>query len=224
MRWVVFSWGLLELLSCRREIPLPRPEEGSSLFPLQTGYTWVYEVRETTYTTSGPVPARYFLRMRIDTPTTDAYRRPCFYVLWDTCSLSDSGNWGFYRAGLAYRDTSQAELWENNKRLLMLRFPISPALQWNRYEYTNLPPENCRYLVLDTTYTIEAKTFPHSAFVLRRCDTLSLLRRAFFYEVYCRGVGLVHLKERLDAFDLGADGSITRNTDTYYREYLLRSP
>lgn len=65
-------------LACRRELPRPAYEEGLSLFPLETGRTWIYEVRETTYTTAGSVTQTYLLRMRIDTPTVDAYGRPSF--------------------------------------------------------------------------------------------------------------------------------------------------
>jgi hypothetical protein len=181
-------------------------------------------VRETTYTTAGTVPHRYFLRQRIDTPTTDAYGRRCFYVLWDTCSTADSGNWQFFRAGLAYRDSVQAELWEDNRRLLLLRFPLSPALRWNRYEYTDLSPEICRYLATDTVYTLDRRIFPQSAFVLRRLDTLSLLKRSHFYEVYSQGVGLLHRYERLDAYDLSSTGALVRNTDSYHREWRLQAP
>lgn len=216
--------ALWVLLACRRELPRPTYAAGTSLFPLETGRWWVYEVRETTYTTTGPESVRYLVRMRIDTPTTDAYRRPSFYVVWDTCAIQDSGQFAFYRVGLAYRDSAQAELWENNRRLLLLRFPLSPHLRWNRYQYTDLPPEMCRYLSTDTLYTLAGRTFPHSAFVLRQLDTISLLQRSYFYEVYAPNIGLVHRYERLDAYDLSSTGTLVRSTDSYHRELRLVAP
>ncbi|MEN3041129.1 MAG: hypothetical protein ABDH66_06295 [Bacteroidia bacterium] len=223
MRSVFVIALLINLWGCRREIPLPSYEDGLSLFPLSTNRQWIYEVRETVYTTIGAEPKRFFLRMRIDTPTIDAYRRPSWYVVWDTAAnLNDS--WGFFRVGLAYRDSIQAELWEDNKRLLVLRFPLSPHLTWNRHEYTALPPEKCRYLATDTIYRLNDILLPRSAFVLRRLDTIGILRKAVAYEVYTRDVGLVHRYERLDAYDLRSDGSLIRSTDSYHRELRLVQP
>ncbi len=220
--WViVLGWAGL---ACRRELPRPTYEEGLSLFPLQTGRTWVYEVRETTYTTTGPVAQTYLLRMRIDTPTVDAYGRPSFYVVWDTARLEPEPSWGFFRVGLAYRDSQQAEIWEDNRRYLILRFPLSPNLRWNRNEYTDLPPEITRYLATDTLYSLEGRSLPRCAMVLRRLDTSAILSRAFFYEVYGRELGLVHRYERLDVYDLQANGTLLRSTDSYHRELLLRQP
>ncbi|MCS7153706.1 MAG: hypothetical protein NZ989_07150 [Bacteroidia bacterium] len=219
-------WGIVGgvlLFGCRREIPLPAYEDGLSLFPLERGRTWIYEVRETTYTTTGAEPKLYFLRMRIDTPVIDAYGRLSFYVVWDTAP-SLTADWGFFHVGLAYRDSSQAELWENNRRLLLLRFPLSPELRWNRYEYTDLPPESCRYLNTDTIYRVGGREFPRSCIVLRRADTVGILRKAFFYEVYARTVGLIHRYERLDVYDLRSNGTLTRSTDSYHRELRLVQP
>jgi len=224
MRKVFLPVGLLSVFACRRELPRPTYAAGTDLFPLETGRWWVYEVRETTYTTTGPEATRYLLRMRIDTPTTDAYGRPSFYVVWDTSASPDSGHFAFFRVGLAYRDSAQAELWENNRRLLLLRFPLSPHLRWNRYEYTDLPPEVCRYLRTDTLYALSNRFFPHSAFVLRQLDTTSLLQRSFFYEVYAPQVGLVHRYERLDAYDLSSAGTLVRSTNSYHRELRLVAP
>ncbi|MCS7189907.1 MAG: hypothetical protein RMJ66_08430 [Bacteroidia bacterium] len=212
------------LLSCSREIPLPQYEEGQVLFPVEEGRNWVYEVRETTYTTLGSVPNRYFLRVRIDTPTIDAYRRNCFYVVWDTTSSLEQAKWGFLRVGLIYQDSIQTELWEDNRRYLLLRFPLSPVIRWNRNEYTDLPPEICRYHTLDTVYSLEANSFSHSVIVLRRLDTLGLLRKALHYEVYTRGLGLIHRYERLDAYNLSPNGVLTRSTDSYHRELRLYYP
>lgn len=220
-RWYV--WLSLLLLSCQREIPLPTYEDGFSLFPVAQGLRWIYEVRETTYTTMGPEARRYLLRMRIDTPVIDAYGRPSFYVVWDTAASLDS-SWGFFRVGLIYRDSVQGELWEDNQRLLMLRFPLSPRTRWNRYEYIAKPPEKCRYLHADTAYRLNDRSFPNSAIILRRLDTAGILQKAFFYEVYQRGVGLVHQYERLDVYDLQPDGAFIRSTDSYHRELRLVEP
>lgn len=212
--------NLLLLLSCRRELPLPPAEDGLSLFPLYTGMVRLYEVRETTYTTSGPVATFYFLRMRVDTPTRDAYGRLSYYVLWDTAS-EPQGPWHFWKAGLAYRDTGQVELWDNNQRLWLLRFPISARTRWNRHAYTNLPPQICRYAHTDTLWQ---GRFPRSVWVLRQVDTTSVLHKAFFYEVYARNTGLVHLYERLDVYELGAGGALLPHTDSYFREMRLLTP
>lgn len=225
MRW---GQGLVALgfflMGCRREIPLPSYKAGQALFPLYTGLVRVYQVRETTYTTTGAEGKVYFVRMRIDTPTTDAYGRRAFYVLWDTASVQDSGAWGFWRAGLAYRDSVQAELWEDNRRYLLLRFPLAPHVRWNRNEYTDLPPEICRYGAIDTLFPTPTRTLPHSAWIVRRVDTLGLLLKAYFYDVFSRDVGLSYRYERQDVFDLNANGSLVRNTDSYFREWVLVAP
>ncbi|MCS6895433.1 MAG: hypothetical protein NZZ60_04710 [Bacteroidia bacterium] len=223
MRYLPTALLLIGLWGCRREIPLPNYEDGLSLFPLKTGLSWIYEVRETTYTTIGAEPRRFFLRMRIDTPTVDAYGRPSWYVVWDTTPDLSAG-WGFFRVGLAYRDSSQAELWENNRRLLILRFPLSPYLTWNRHEYTDLPPESCRYISIDTTYRLNNTLMPRSAFILRKVDTIGILKKAVAYEVYTRDIGLIHQYERLDAYDLRPNGSLVRSTDSYHWEVRLIQP
>ncbi|MCX8112627.1 MAG: hypothetical protein N3E49_05450 [Bacteroidia bacterium] len=215
--------GLAWVGGCRREIPRPTYENGLALFPIETGREWIYEVRETTYTTIGAEPQSYFLRMRIDTPVRDAYGRWSYYVIWDTTSTLDR-SWGFFRVGLAYRDSSQAEIWEDNRRLLVLRFPLSRFVRWNRYEYIDHPPETCRYGSVDTTYLLIGRPFPRSAIVLRRLDTLGTLRRALFYEVFTRDIGLVHRYERLDVYDLRPNGSFVRSTDSYHRELRLVQP
>ncbi len=212
---------LLMGLGCRRTVPLPQYEQGTSLFPTDSGLSWTYLVRETTYTTTGALPHSYYLRLHIDSAVIDAYGRPSRYAVWDTAPFTDSSRWGFFRVGLIYRDEKQAELWENNTRLLMLRFPLSPDLQWNRYEYASHPREICRYAHLDTAWQIFDKSYPHSVWVVRRADTTALLERAYFYEAYQRGRGLIHVRERYDKFDLDNNGSLVRNTDSYYRELLL---
>jgi len=217
---LIFLASLLAL-GCRRTIPQPTYESGTSLFPIDSGLSWTYLVRETTYTTTGPVPHSYYLRLRIDSALIDAYGRPSRYVVWDTAPFLDSSQWGFYRVGLIYRDEKQAELWENNTRLLMLRFPLSPDLRWNRYEYTRHPPEICSYAHLDTAWQVLNQTYPHSVWLLRRADTTALLEKAYFYEVYQRGTGLIHVQERYDKFDLDNNGTLVRSTDSYYRELLL---
>lgn len=219
--WNILVFLILIILGCRRTLPLPTYESGASLFPVDSGLSWTYLVRETLYTTTGPVPHSYYLRLRIDSAMTDAYGRPSRYVVWDTAPFTDSTRWGVFRVGLIYRDEQQAELWENNTRLLMLRFPLSLYLQWNRYEYTNLPREICRYAHLDTTWQILDKSYPHSVWVVRRADTTALLERAYFYEAYQRGTGRIHVFERYDKFDLDNNGFLVRNTDSYYRELLL---
>jgi len=216
-------WLSLWLVSCQRQIPLPTYDQGLDLFPIAEGRTWVYLVQETTYTTTGAVPFRYWLRVRIDTPTVDAYGRPSHYMIWDTASFLDSSRWGFYRVGLIYRDDRQGEIWENNTRLLMLRFPLSPEIRWNRYEYAGNPAEICRYAALDTNWRIGNRSSPRCAWVVRRADTTALLERALFYEVYERGQGLVHRYERLDRFNLENNGALLRSTDSYHREYIVFS-
>lgn len=57
--------------------------------------------------------------------------------------------------------------------------------------------------------------------LLRRADTTALLEKAYFYEVYQRGTGLIHVQERYDKFDLDNNGTLVRSTDSYYRELLL---
>jgi len=223
MRWraPIAIFLFLAPLACRRTIPLPTYESGISLFPTDSGLAWTYLVRETLYTTSGPLPHAYYLRLVIDSALVDAYGRPARYVRWDTAPYPDSTPWGFYRVGLLYRDEKQAELWDNNTRLLMLRFPLSPDLRWNRYEYTNHPPEVCRYASLDTTWQLRGNAYPRSVLLLRRADTTALLEKAYFYEVYQRGTGLIYVHEQYNKFDLDNNGTLTTNTDSYHRELLL---
>ncbi len=216
--------GLVMGLGCKRIIPAPAYESGLDLFPLETGRTWTYLVQETTYTTSGAVAHAYWLRLRLDTPTVDAYKRPCFYAVWDTAPFLDSTRWGVLRVGLAYRDQQQAELWENNTRLLLLRFPLSPDLRWNRYEYASRPAEVCSYRDTDTIWSTTTRSYPRSVWVVRRADTTGLLERALFYEAYQRGTGLVQLYERYDKFELEVNGGLTRSTDSYFRAYTLVAP
>lgn len=86
------------------------------------------------------------------------------------------------------------------------------------------PPEITRYLSTDTLYSLESRRIPRCAILLRRLDTSAILSRTFFYEVYGRELGLVHRYERLDVYDLQANGALFRNTDSYHRELLLRQP
>lgn len=215
--WVVLA-GLV-FFSCRRQLPLQDPQGGEKYFPLQVGRYWIYAVEETTYTTAGAQPHRYYLRIRIDTPFIDAYQRRAFYMHWDTTSEFPYA-WTYFRTGSAFRDAQTAEWWIDNTRYWMLKFPLSHNVKWDRNAFNAQPPQICRYTTLDTTLSLQNKTYTCIQ-VLRRAIETFVTEKALTYELYAPDVGLIYLYDRYDKWDFLENGTLARNTDSYFTRWEL---
>ncbi|MGQ9862959.1 MAG: hypothetical protein ACUVRD_00520 [Bacteroidia bacterium] len=213
--------GLLSviLFACRKQLPLEAPQAGEKYFPLQVGKYWIYAVEETTYTTAGAQPRRYYLRIRIDTPFTDAYQRRAFYMHWDTTSEFPYA-WRYVRTGSAFRDAQTAEWWVDNLRYWMLKFPLAPTVKWDRNAFNAQEPQICRYQTLDTTFLVQNRKYTGIQVLRRNVETF-ITEKALTYELYAPEVGLVYLYDRYDKWDFLENGTLSRNTDSYFTRWEL---
>ena len=174
-----------------------------SVFPTDSGKYRIYHVFETVYSTQGQTDKEYYRKEEIGgvNPELDNLSRNV-HALYTYISPAENGtNYKFTidRIWALYKDTTRyAELIQENKRYLILKYPMyaDSTYTWNPQLYTNKDEDykvNYYYKTLDTTITVNNKTFEHCVLVVENdsWETNNSIRYRKAYTVYAPNVGKV---------------------------------
>ncbi len=206
----VFLLSLIALSTgCKREYD-PVSEEAKSIYPVQDGKFRTYFVVDTTYASATLEEARtYYKRESTDGTELDLLDRDVS-KLWIYTSEDTIGNavpnpiynWKFDQLWTQYLSDNYAERIEGNTRYLVLKWPPYEGSTWNGNLFNNQDVQTYQYMNLDTTVTVQGKTYEHCVYVLQVPFRMPVIKTPggpappFFliehaYEIYAPNIGKI---------------------------------
>ncbi len=200
------------LVACVRKIEVS-PPKGSELFPVTIGLYRIYEVWDTTFTTTDTIFKHYFVYEKLTGTEKDINGRT-LYRLERYESPTYPGNFTFRELWTLYKSTTHAERREGNTRYVVLEFPVELNKSWDGNRFNDFDPEFYRYVNVDTTVTIQQNTFQNCVMVLQRHVEGSILQEIHTYELYAPEVGMIKRYDRMLLWDYDGNNRIL-STDSY---------
>ena len=205
-------FALLALLAtfaaCSRTYD-PTPDHVDEVFPIVDGKSRFYHVIDTSYASAQGMDARtYYKREMTDGTELDLENRETS-KLWIHTSVDTLGTpeapvyeWRYADLWTQYYGEQYAERIEGNTRYLVLKLPPYPNSTWNGNLFNNNDDQTYEYVNLDTTVTLQGKTYEHCVYILqvpfRMPVTVNpgdppppffLIEHA--YEIYAPGIGKI---------------------------------
>ncbi|MEO1450186.1 MAG: hypothetical protein AAFV07_11700 [Bacteroidota bacterium] len=197
---ILICCSLLALLACNRvkEVILPHTE---LIFPQDSGKTRTYYVIDSSFNTAGrtqPIVDAYTKKEVLgnteedllgrSVQVIDMYRGP-----WPTDPDED---FIYSHRATQYIDPVEnsdyfAERREDNIRVQVLKFPVFEDISWNGNLFNNLGAKPFRYLAVDSTVSIQGKTYENCVVVINQEFTESIIDTAYAYEIYAPEIGLI---------------------------------
>lgn len=165
---------------------------GYDYFPLNEGHYIIYSVREVHV--DKQVELRdtfdYFIKTEIGAEIIDNSGRKAreFNRYYGT---SANGPWIIHDVWTAINDGSRAELVEENNRVIKLVFAPSEDDEWNMNAFNELDPLDCYYSNIHGPYTLGGTDFS-STVTVEQEDFSSFIDSRRKYEVYAKGIGMIH--------------------------------
>ena len=165
---------------------------GYDYFPLNEGHYVIYSVREVHV--DQQVQLRdtfdYFIKTEVGAEVIDNSGRPArefnrYY------GASATGPWTIHDVWTALNDGSRAELVEENNRVIKLVFAPSEDDEWNMNAFNELEPLECYYSNIHGPYTIGSAALS-STVTVEQEEFSSYIDSRRKYEVYAKGIGMVH--------------------------------
>ena len=217
--------GLL-FLHCNRTIDdiLPHTER---IFPMEPGKYRISLVIDTTFDAAGPVVDTYYKKEELGGAEVDLEGRTVRRLQTYRSEVASGSNYNFvpYRLYTLYLDPEgpgvrYAERMEENKRYLVLKFPVSPGIRWNGNLFNILNSQVYQYRQVDSTVVIRDHTYDNCVVVIQKNNLNGLIRKEFAYEIYAPEVGRIKKVDRTLVFD-GANGEFNAAQSYIYIEEVL---
>jgi hypothetical protein len=198
-----------------------------SIFPHEAGKYRILLVRDTTFTTAGKQGQNYYKRELLAGEEQDLRGRSLrlIEVYRSPAELGSAYDFSLDRVWSQFfqpqeSGTYYAERTEENQRYLLLKFPVSEVQRWNRNAFNSQGEQELRYGNVDTTVTVNGKTFEHCVYVIQKDDTLGFINKAFAYEIYAPEVGLIKKYDNTQVFD-GPRGEFNPDKSRIYLEEIV---
>jgi hypothetical protein len=184
----------VSMLSCKKD-DSANPEFHFDYYPLETGRFVVYNAMEIRHDVQALIQrdtSRFMLKTVIGEQIIDlegdvAYK---FFRYW---KLNPDDEWLIKDVWTTKLKDRRAELVEENQRIIKLVFAPTKDKVWNMNALNADPSQNVRYDAesLHKSHNINGLYFDSTIRVNQR-DFFSLVDHRKQYEVYAKGVGLVH--------------------------------
>jgi hypothetical protein len=221
MRYILVVVSMLIAFSACNRVKDVIPPHTETIFPLEVGTSWTYLVIDTTWgVDQRPIVDVHYKRETITGMETDLLGREVFRLETFRTPDTMSGFTGFdaLRAGYLYRGNEFGERFMNNRRRLVLKWPVFTDVQWNGNLYVGNPEHNeqFRYQNIDTTVSVLGNTYSQAVWVAHSLpsDAISQIKNRVAYEVFVPEVGRVFTYDRTYVNDQG--GSDPFNPDDSY--------
>lgn len=159
-------------------------------FPMEQGRYVIYSVEEIHVDNQIKDTSNYFLKTVIGEEVIDNAGRKARAFNRYTGTTAN-GPWNMKDVWTCVIDGKRAELVEENNRTIKLVFAPSEDDEWNMNAYNTLPEMECYYSNIHQPYTLNGNSFP-STVTVEQEDFSSYIDSRRKYEVYARGVGMVH--------------------------------
>ncbi|MEZ4687479.1 MAG: hypothetical protein R3B47_15865 [Bacteroidia bacterium] len=210
MRYILVVVSLLIIASACNRVKDVIPPHTDTIFPLEVGKSWTYLVIDTTWAVGNPprsIVDVYYKRETITGTETDLLGREVYRL--ETFRTADTLNgmsdFEPMRAGYLYRGNEYGERFMNNKRRLVLKWPVYNDIQWNGNLYVGNPEHNeqYRYRNIDTTVTVLGTNYAQSVWVAHSLpsDAISQIKNRVAYEVYSAEKGRILSYDRTFVMD-----------------------
>jgi hypothetical protein len=92
---------------------------------------------------------------------------------------------------MAFKDNNNAELTEENEKIIKLKFPINSFTNWNANIFNSSSQLDCFYEQIHSPRTINGLFFDSTVVVNQGSDR-NLIRFYKKQEVYAKGIGMVN--------------------------------
>ena len=181
------------LIACSKKIDDSQNQLHTEYYDLTPGRFIEYEATEITHNSNSAIQhdtLNYFLRVQIeDTIYDNLGRLNRKYVRYKRFSTND--NWLISDVWMAFKDNNNAELIEENERIIKLKFPVNSYTNWNANVFNSSSSLECFYEQIHSPKIINGLFFDSTATVNQGSDR-NLIRFYKKQEVYAKGIGLVY--------------------------------
>lgn len=226
---VLIAITFLTLIACNRvkETILPHT---SLIFPQDSGLTRVYYVIDTSYNTAGidaPIVEEYAKKEVQGGTESDLTGRDVRFL--DIYSAPWPIDTGFaftysHRATQFLDPVDNSDYFgerkEDNVLVQVLKFPVSAGVSWNGNAFNNIGTKVFSYLAVDSTVTVQGKSYENCVVVINQERTNSFIEEAFAYEIYAPEIGLIKKYEKRILND-GPNREFNPDKSGVYIEELL---
>jgi hypothetical protein len=181
------------LVACSKKIDDSQNQLHTEYYDLTPGRFIEYEAIEITHNSNSAIQhdtLNYFLRIQIeDTIFDNLGRLNRKYVRYKRLSAND--NWVISDVWMAYKDNNNAELIEENERIIKLKFPVNSFVSWNANVFNSSNSLDCSYEQIHSAKTVNGLFFDSTVIVNQGSDR-NLIRFYKKQEVYAKGIGMVY--------------------------------
>ncbi len=226
---ILLLLALVVLTACEQDKPYVLAHT-LTIFPNQSGFSRISYVEDTTFNSAGinaPLTDLYFKREDLGGEEEDLSGRPLriIDVYKSPVRFDSSYAWEYDRRWTQYFETQPrgnyyAERMEQNRRTVVLQFPVYPGVTWNGNLFNELDAEEFFYEQVDTTVSVRGKTFENCVLVIQAADTSGFITDRYAYEIYAPEVGLIKKYDRSLIFD-GPNGEFNPDESYIYLEEVV---
>lgn len=194
---------------------------GYEYFPQDSGMIKIYEVWDTSFTTSDTIFSHYFRKEVYLGWEYDLMGRKLQRVeIYQSDSLN--GEYQYQFLWTFYRGIDHAERIEGTVRYVVLWFPVELGRKWDGNQYNAFESQFYRYLSVDTFITLSnGKQFGSCVWVQQKGPEITLLSSTNTYEIYARNIGIVYRYDKNLIWDFDENGQKVLNTSSYFRREEL---
>lgn len=190
--FILMSYFSFFLFSCKKNNQNIALELHKNYFDVTQGRYIEYEVLEINHDDNALVKhdtIRYYLKIQIEDTLIDNLGRITYkYVRYKKSNLNDL--WGLSDVWTTIIDGNNAELVEENQRIIKMKFPVDRYTNWNANVFTNQSSLNCFYEDLHKARTINGLSFDSTVRINQGSDR-NLIRYFKKHETYAKGIGMV---------------------------------
>lgn len=221
---ILFFLVIIFFTACKEDnIYITENHIDKEYFPLKTSNTITYKVTEINIDAPSDVfdTNIYFLKEIIDIPFIDS-EGDTAYRIERYISLNND-YWKIYQVWSAKTTKTNAELVEENNRIVKLKFPITLNKQWNGNLLNSLEPATFKLNKLNFNYYSGGINYNDCISVLQD-SSFSIINKDYEYEIYAKHIGLIykeitHINSQIITPDIDIEMRVT--TSYVYKQEIL---
>ena len=182
------------IASCKRE-QADEIDFGYDYLPLVVGQSIDYHVDSTVYDdfTQDDTTYSFTIRELVADTFTDVAGR-LNYRIERQKQASDTSEFVVQKSFAIYRSATSAERLEDNKRTVILSFPLNPGSTWDGNAFNTDEKENFTVATAHKALTIGDLRFDSVATIEHNIDTANFVEKKFRVEKFARGIGLISIE------------------------------
>ncbi|MDD4234959.1 MAG: hypothetical protein PHF99_02960 [Bacteroidales bacterium] len=191
---VIISILLITLIavSCGKDPVEPTYYDNEfKYFPLETGSFIDYEVTEIYIDKPSNIydTTNYYMRWQVDIPFIESSGDSAYRI--EILKCFNNNTFEITDIWSAKLINNRAELFEENLRIVNIRFPLLIDKQWDCNVYNSNPPKLIKIAGIDEHKQINNIGYDSVLTIIHDADS-SIIHKLLSYEQYAYGIGLVY--------------------------------